>query len=100
VATDGGLSRFDPAPGKRRFTNYAPSGPEDARHVNALIEDDDGSFLLATSAGLYRFRNQRDNSAFERIDLGPSPDSSAAVMVNGIARDARHALWLATNHGL
>jgi hypothetical protein len=100
VATDGGLSRFDPAPGKTRFTNYAPSGPEDARHVNALIEDDDGSFLLATSAGLYRFRNQRDNSAFERIDLGPSPDSSASVMVNGIARDARHALWLATNHGL
>ena len=43
VATDGGVSLFDPRPGQRRFTTYAPSGHEEARHVNALIEEPDGA---------------------------------------------------------
>jgi hypothetical protein len=41
VASDAGISRFDPRPGFRRFVTYAPSDSEDARHVNALLEESD-----------------------------------------------------------
>src|SRR5215467_10243086 len=100
VATDGGVSLFDPRPRQTRFTTHAPSDPGEARHVNALIEEPRGSLLLGTSGGLYRFRGQSHPPVFERIDLGPSPDSSRVVMVNDMARDTRGSLWLATNNGL
>jgi ligand-binding sensor domain-containing protein len=100
VATDGGVSLFDPRPRQTRFTTHAPSDPGEARHVNALIEEPHGSLLLGTSGGLYRFRSQSHPPVFERIDLGPSRDSSRVVMVNDMARDTRGSLWLATNNGL
>jgi signal transduction histidine kinase/ligand-binding sensor domain-containing protein len=100
VATDGGLSRFDPRAGETRFTTYAPSGPVEASHINDLIEDSDGSFLLGTSFGLYRFGVQRHSPVFERINVDSSSTAPDPMMVNAIARDTRGSLWLATNRGL
>ena len=100
VATDGGVSLFDPRPRQTRFTTYAPPDPGEGSHVNALIEEPDGTLLLGTSGGLYRFRALNHPPTFERIDFGPSPDPSRAVMVNAMAKDTRGSLWLATNNGL
>jgi signal transduction histidine kinase/ligand-binding sensor domain-containing protein len=100
VASDGGLSRFDPKPGKTRFTTYVPAGPEEARHINDLIEGSDGSLLLATSLGPFRFSLQGHSLIFEPLAAGSSSDPPNTVMVNAIAQDAFGSLWLATDHGL
>src|SRR5215475_1508636 len=68
VATDGGVVQFNPrgvsarerkpgpGAGLPMFEVLGPPGSQQARRVNALAEDKDGSLLCATYDGVYRMR--------------------------------------------
>src|SRR5215471_6887529 len=81
VATDGGVVQFNPKGASARerkpeagmpmFHVLGPPGPQEARRVNALAEDQDGSLLCATYDGLYRLRRTSGKFEFMKLDLGP-----------------------------
>ncbi|HEU4893509.1 MAG TPA: two-component regulator propeller domain-containing protein [Vicinamibacterales bacterium] len=100
IATDGGITRFDPRPGRTRFTTYVPPGPAEARYINGMAEEPDGTLALATNAGLFWFRASQRVPIFERVDLEEPADLPAATKVHRAAHDDRGRLWLATEGGL
>jgi len=100
LATDGGLTRFDPDPAHQRFTNYIPSQPAEAALINALIEEDDGTLLLGTHGGLFRFSARTAKPVFEPVSYGASIAKPGTLKIMALTRDVRGHLWLGTENGL
>jgi signal transduction histidine kinase/ligand-binding sensor domain-containing protein len=110
LATDGGVVLFDPAgvserereakAGSPMFRVFAPSGPPEARRINALAKDKDGSLLCATYDGLYRVRRLAGRIGFSKIELGLPAAAYEGQLVNNIVASARGGWWLATRNGL
>ena len=98
IATDAGLSRFDPAPDHTRFRNYTLSA--NANAVNALLEERDGTLLVGTNAGLFRFGASHAAPQFEPIRYAQLNADAGALKVNTMAYDAKGRLWLGTEVGL
>lgn len=100
VATDGGAVFFRPAGPGPRFVTFTPPGRQRADIVNAVLEDNDGSVLLGTGAGLYRLRLSGLKAAYERIDFHPPADFPPGSMVNTIFIDHDGGLWVGASSGL
>src|SRR5215469_2926047 len=110
LATDGGVVQFDPAgvsererkakAGSPMFRVFAPSGPLEARRINALAKDKDGSLLCATYDGLYRVRRLAGKIGFSKIEIGLPTAAPEGQLVNNIVASARGGWWLATRYGL
>lgn len=93
---DAGLDIFNPKTGK--FRHYpAGSGPEapSSNHIESMVVDDHGHAWLATTAGLDEF----DLSGSTPTRHFKTQDSRDGNIIEGIAEDGEHRLWLATQDG-
>jgi signal transduction histidine kinase/ligand-binding sensor domain-containing protein len=112
VATDGGVVQFNPRGTSARnrkpgvevvppiFTVLGPPGPPEARRVNALAEDKDGSLLCATYDGLYRLRRISGTFEFTKLELGPASGKTEDFVINNVVASAQGGWWLAGIRGL
>jgi ligand-binding sensor domain-containing protein/two-component sensor histidine kinase len=113
VATDGGVVMFNPAgisacaPDRRRatsappmFVTVGPDGPAEARRVNALAEDKDGSILCATYSGLYRLQRAGGRLGFQAIEIGLPNEMWEGGLVNNLSPSRRGGWWIAARYGL
>jgi ligand-binding sensor domain-containing protein len=89
-----GLSIFD----GERFANYGAAQGLPHRLVNDLLEAGDGSYWLATYAGLYRFRPRAVRPpSFEKVSLtGGQADPRPTVLL----RSRSGEFWCGTTAGL
>lgn len=80
---------------------YAPPGPPDSLHINAVVEDRDGAILLGTSAGLYRLREGAGaRPQIERMEFGAPAGVREGSMVNALVLQGQRDLWLGGRSGL
>jgi ligand-binding sensor domain-containing protein/two-component sensor histidine kinase len=112
VATDGGVVQFNPrgtserdrkpgqGAGPPMFKVLGPPGPQEARRVNSLAEDKDGSLLCATYDGLYRLRRTSGTFEFIKLELGPPSGKAEDFAINNLAASAQGGWWLAGINGL
>ena len=100
ICTVEGLSLFDGS----RFTNYTAADGLPDRHVNDLLPARDGSYWLATSSGLFRFRprralapGQNQNPGFDPVSgRGGSHSGSVGVLLE----DTNGVIWAGGRSGL
>ena len=103
LATDDGLARLAPAQtwepeiANREhqpplFTVYRSQSPQ-ARKIQVLFEDENGTIWAGTSAGLYRLN--RENQ-LEAANLGASRAEAAQISVTAIIKDRGGAMWVGT----
>ena len=90
-----GLSLFD----GQRFANYGTQHGLPHRIVNDIVEAGDGTYWLATQAGLYRFR-PRIAQAAPSFDPVPLPGGPAARKVSVLLKTAGGEVWSGTEGGL
>lgn len=100
ICTVEGLSLFDGF----QFINYTVADGLPDRHVYDLLPARDGTYWMATSGGLYRFRPRRALArgqsqkplfeAIPRLDRTPGPSLRALLM------DSRGTIWAGGSGGL
>jgi ligand-binding sensor domain-containing protein/signal transduction histidine kinase len=113
VATDAGVVQFNPTavsdPLKDRrsgraatpmFSVVGPENSNEARRVNALAEDKDGSILCATYAGLYRLQRAAGGLKFKEIEVGLPKDTMEGRLINNLTASRHGGWWLAARYGL
>ena len=89
-----GLSLFD----GEKFSNYTTAQGLPHRIVNDIMDAGDGTYWLATGAGLYRFRPRSTTPAvFEKIPFEGLP---AGVEATVLMRARNGELWCGTSGGL
>src|SRR5690606_15537214 len=92
VGTRGGLSRFDGHQFKTfRNTNNQIESIR-GNIFNAIKEDNNGIFWMATSKGLFRF----DPSQEKLTSVAPVPDQ----VISHLEIDGDNRLWMLINHVL
>ena len=87
-----GLSRFD----GERFTSYGPEQGLPEAAINDLLESSDGTYLLATGDGLYRFDPLASERLFARLATGETSEPWLARL----AEDGEGRVWAGTDAGL
>jgi ligand-binding sensor domain-containing protein/signal transduction histidine kinase len=95
VATDGGLARFRPNSHPSITHVYRPETPSQARSINAVVEDSDGTTLLGTGAGLYRLAGER----MARVHFPSPPGVPETDLVNTLYLNGQ-GLWVGSATGL
>jgi ligand-binding sensor domain-containing protein/two-component sensor histidine kinase len=87
-----GLSRFD----GQRFKSYGPEHGLPEAVVTDLFETSDGTYLLATGDGLYRFAPIGSERLFVRLAV----DEKREPRFVALAEDSEGRLWAGTDAGL
>jgi ligand-binding sensor domain-containing protein/two-component sensor histidine kinase len=87
-----GLSRFD----GQRFKSYGPEHGLPEAAVSDLLETSDGTYLLATGEGVYRFDPLASEGLFARLATGETTEP----WLNSLAEDSEGRLWAGTDAGL
>ena len=100
ICTVEGLSLFDGS----RFMNYAVADGLPDRHVNDILPAGDGSYWLATSGGLFRFRPRRALAAGQNQSPWFEPvrrtDGSPSESLSALMKDRQGRIWAAGRSGL
>ena len=68
--------------------------PTDGFSVNALLDDPSGALWVGASAGLYRFWPDG------MVDRSTKAEGLPQTYVQGLLRDSRNRIWVATRGGL
>jgi ligand-binding sensor domain-containing protein/signal transduction histidine kinase len=89
-----GLSLFD----GQQFANYGTQHGLPHRIVNDILEAGDGTYWLATQAGLYRFRPR--TALPPSFDPVPLSGGAAAPKATVLFKSAGGEVWLGTETGL
>ncbi len=117
IATDDGLARLDP-PSLFRTASDRPAGPPrttpshggsrtlfrtfrpkagaGARALRTLLELRDGSLLVGTFAGLFRFDPRSER--FASVELGEADESAGRLQINDLLEDPGGDVWIATRY--
>ena len=107
VGTDGGLTRLDgtakfrpTASGGRTaaplFRTFRPKGGQGATILKTLLELHDGTLLVGTFGGLFRFDPKSE--AFQTVDLGDPIATEGRLQINDLLEDERGNVWIATRY--
>lgn len=124
IATNGGVSRFDPltrsqttadkqthaanrpAAGssssntRSLFTTYRTSADVSANFVNVVYEDRAGNIWAGTGGGLFRLDRGDINGSFQRVELNVQARSDRVLEVFSLIEDREGSLWVGTVQGL
>lgn len=100
VATEHGLNLFDPV--KNAFKRYyAPAKvlKEYAQHFRCIVQEEDGTFWLATyGGGLFSF-DEKSNTWEHFYHLEKADKSLPSNFVNTLTVDSKGNIWIGTESG-
>lgn len=115
IATQNGIAWFNPeaspdssaserktsgrglAPGLH-FVSFPMTWAPNARSVDALLEDRNGTIWCGTAAGLCQLKRAGGERRFERVDLGTASGDANSITV--LLEENDGALWIGTWDGL
>src|SRR5262249_28066674 len=106
VATDDGLTRLDATASFKgvtsgsgaapMFKTFKPPGGSGATTLRTLLEAHDGTILVGTFGGLFRFHPTTET--FEKVGLGYSGTVEGTEQINDLLEDDVGNLWIATRY--